>query len=274
MKQGRRTGGASVILPLLPYQRAGAAFLAERDRAALFDVMGSGKSAQAIAAMDKVGARRIVIVCPAAVREVWKGEPAKFSKTPRRIIKGRDIQDLNTWLRGKADVLLLSYEMAVKWAPRMTGDIIDVIVFDEAHYIKSPSAQRTISLLGSKCDGASGLARWGAYVWFLTGTPNPNDAADCWSIMRFCRATPLSRDTFCNRYFKSKLSSFSELHSPRKEKLAELKQALSNSQSAANEGRGRRTASADLADHHDRGRRHRGNPRPAARSPRNGKSRD
>ena len=217
-----------MILPLLPYQRAGAAFLAERDRAALFDVMGLGKSAQAIAAMDKVGARRIVIVCPAAVREVWKGEFAKFSKTPRRIIKGRDIQDLNTWLRGKADVLLLSYEMAVKWAPRMTGDIIDVIVFDEAHYIKSPSAQRTISLLGSKCDGASGLARWGAYVWFLTGTPNPNDAADCWSIMRFCRATPLSRDTFCNRYFKSKLSSFSESHSPRKEKLAELKQALSS----------------------------------------------
>ena len=217
-----------MILPLLPYQRVGAAFLAERDRAALFDVMGLGKSAQAIAAMDKVGARRIVIVCPAAVREVWKGEFAKFSKTPRRIIKGRDIQDLNTWLRGKADVLLLSYEMAVKWAPRMTGDIIDVIVFDEAHYIKSPSAQRTISLLGSKCDGASGLARWGAYAWFLTGTPNPNDAADCWSIMRFCRATPLSRDTFCNRYFKSKLSSFSESHSPRKEKLAELKQALSS----------------------------------------------
>ena len=510
-----------MILPLLPYQRVGAAFLAERDRAALFDVMGLGKSAQAIAAMDKVGARRIVIVCPAAVREVWKGEFAKFSETPRRIIKGRNIQDLNTWLRGKADVLLLSYEMAVKWAPRMTGDIIDTVVFDECfpyftmvdtelgprfigeivegrlpvkvwcwglnglelkpvtryirtyteslvtvhhqmgafectpnhkiwtlrgyveaarldendvlrvvqprvpafalptvlrkgvlcavagngvssprthggdteitsrnaaagcgredatpefrpgisrqtgrhievaerseldraagrqrlqdeaanhalrsaglageldgvrhingpgereirefaarlqggysaseveagyrsgwaespvqkmaiprfqegagaafsrvvrvevqeprsaersavynievadnhnyfangvlvgncHYLKSPSAQRTISLLGSKCDGASGLARWGAYVWFLTGTPNPNDAADCWSIMRFCRATPLSRDTFCNRYFKSKLSSFSESHSPRKEKLAELKQALSS----------------------------------------------
>src|ERR1700744_5168442 len=102
-------------LDLLPYQKTGAAFLAARDRGALFDSMGVGKSAQAVRALDLVGAQRILIVCPTAVREVWKGELAKFARRPRRILKGRDIQDLNTWLRGKADVLLLSYEMAVRW---------------------------------------------------------------------------------------------------------------------------------------------------------------
>ncbi len=217
-----------MTLELLPYQREGAAFLARKDRAGLFDDMGLGKSAQAIAAMDQVGARRIIVVCPAAVREVWKGEFAKFARIPRRIIKGRDIQDLNTWLRGKADVLLLSYEMAVKWAPRLSCDLIDVLVYDESHYLKSPSALRTITLLGDKCDGRTGLGKWVVRTWFLTGTPNPNDAADCWSMLRYCGATPLSRDTFCNRYYRSKMSSFSESHSPRKEMLPELKQALAS----------------------------------------------
>lgn len=215
-------------LELFPYQEDGSKFLASKDRAGLFDAMGIGKSAQAIRALDLVGAKRIVIVCPAAVREVWKGEFAKFGRIPRRIIKGKDIQDLNTWLRGKSDVLLLSYEMATKWAHRMGGDIIDAVILDEAHYVKGPDALRTISLLGPGCEGKIGLCSWGARVWFLTGTPNPNDAADVWSMMRFCKATRLSRDTFCNRYYKSRVSSFSASHTPKKEMLPELKQALSS----------------------------------------------
>ena len=215
-------------LDLFPYQEKGAAFLASKDRAGLFDAMGIGKSAQAIRALDIVGAKRIVIVCPAAVREVWKGEFAKFARIPRRILKGKDIQDLNTWLRGKSDVILLSYEMATKWAHRMGGDIIDAIVIDEGHYLKGSETLRTISILGPGCEGKSGLASWGARVWFLTGTPNPNDAADVWSMMRFCKATRLSRDTFCNRYYKSRMGSFSSSHTPKKEMLPELKQALSS----------------------------------------------
>lgn len=217
-----------MLLELFPYQEDGSKFLATRDRGALFDVPGIGKTAQAIRALDLIGAKRVVIVCPAAVREVWKGEFAKFARIPRRILKGIGIQDLNTWLRGKSDVLLLSYEMATKWSHRMNGDIIDAVIFDESHYLKSFTALRTITLLGAGCEGKSGLASWGARVWFLTGTPNPNDAADIWSMMRFCKATRLSRDTFCNRYYKARVGSFSASHTPKKEMLPELKQALSS----------------------------------------------
>lgn len=215
-------------LDLFPYQEAGARFLAAHDRGALYDEMGVGKSAQAIRALDLVDARRIIVVAPAAVREVWKGEFAKFARIPRRIVKGRDIQDLNYWLRGKADVLLLSYEMAVKWARRIEGDIIDAMVFDEAHYLKNSESQRTQALLGAKCDGAQGLARWAARVWFLTGTPNPNDAADIWSMVRFCEGTPLSKETFRNRYYRAKAGAYSLTHVPRKERIPELRQALSS----------------------------------------------
>lgn len=215
-------------LELFPYQRDGAIFLMRRDRAGLFDMMGLGKTATTIAALDAVAARRVLVICPAAVREVWRGELKKFAVRHRRIVAGRDIQDLNLWLKGKADVLLLSYEMATKWAPRLGGDIIDAIIFDEAHYLKSPDSSRTKALLGQRCDGADGLARWGAYVWFLTGTPNPNDAADLWSMMRFCRATALEREKFCTRYYKKWQGSYSARHDPKTDMLGELKQAVSS----------------------------------------------
>jgi SNF2 family DNA or RNA helicase len=215
-----------VTLDLLPYQDTGAAFLARRERAGLFDVMGLGKSAQAIRALDMVQARRVLIICPAVVREVWIGELKKFARRPRKAVKGKDIQDLNAWLRGKTDVLVLSYEMAAKWARRIEGEIIDVVILDEAHYLKSDSAIRTRALLGPHCDGLHGLCRWGAYVWFLTGTPNPNDAADVWSIMRFCGATKLSRETFLARYYRSHQRTYSSVNTPKAEMREELVQAV------------------------------------------------
>ncbi len=217
-----------MTLDLFPYQCEGAAFLASKERAGLFDDMGVGKTAQAIHALDLNRLKRGVVVCPAAVREVWAGEFKKFATLPRRVLKGKDIQDLNLWLRGKADVLLLSYEMAASWARRMEGDVFDFIIFDEAHYLKSKTAQRTKAMLGSECDGSYGLARWACYAWALTGTPAPNDAADMWSLMRFCRATPLTQRIFQDRYFQKRVGTFSSSFSIREAMLPELKQAIAS----------------------------------------------
>lgn len=215
-------------LPLLPYQEVGAAFLASKARAGLFDVMGVGKSAQAVRALDLIDARRILIVCPAAVRQVWVGELEKFGRRKLKVLKGRDIQHLSAWLRGKVDVLILSYEVAAKWGRRIEGDIIDAVIIDEGHYLKSETAARTRAILGWDCDGKTGLCSWAACTWILTGTPNPNDAADVWSIARFCGGTHLSRDTFIARYYRSRLKTYSSVNTPRPEKRDELKAALAS----------------------------------------------
>ena len=217
-----------MTLELLPYQVEGAAFLASKARGCLFDDMGVGKTAQAIAALDRVGAMKVLIICPAAVREVWVGEFRKFGRLPRRVLKGRDIQDLNLWLRNKAHVLIVSYEMAASWGKRIEDarDFLDAVIFDEAHYLKNKDSQRTLRMLGQECDGAHGLARWGAHVWFLTGTPNPNDAADIWSMLRFCGATPLNRRIFRDRYYSAKVGAHSAQHTPRADMVAELKLAI------------------------------------------------
>lgn len=213
-------------LELFSYQKTGADYLAKRFRCGLFDDLGVGKTAQTIGALDRVGAMRVIIVCPAAVREVWRGEFRKFAAVQRRVLKAADINDLSLFLRGKADVMICSYDMAVKWAPRLAGDLYDAIVFDEAHYLKTPTTIRATALLGASCDGKSGLGKWGAHVWFLTGTPIPNSPIDIWPWMRFVGATPLKLETFANRYFNVRQRSFNAQYDTRAERLEELRQAM------------------------------------------------
>jgi len=57
---------------LYPHQITGADFLAQRGFAFLFDVPGLGKTATAVAACDRVGAQKILVICPAVVRRFWE----------------------------------------------------------------------------------------------------------------------------------------------------------------------------------------------------------
>lgn len=214
------------MIDLLPYQKTGAAFLAGRERAGLFDEMGVGKTAQAIHACDLVGAKRILVVCPASVREVWRGEFQKFAATKRRITKAEKITDLNLWLRGKTDVLLVSYDRAARWASHFEMHMAEVCIFDEAHYMKSPAAQRTRALLGTRCDGQDGVGRWAARTWFLTGTPAPNDPIDIWSMLRFTGATPLPLATFTNKYLNVRPTAYSPVTKPKANMVGELRDVI------------------------------------------------
>jgi SNF2 family DNA or RNA helicase len=215
-----------VPLDLFPYQHEGAAFLAGKRLACLYDDMGVGKSAQAIGALDAAKIRRAIIVCPASVREVWRGEFRKFGRLPRKILKAKKIDDLDLWLKDKVDVLLVSYEMAVKWAPRLSGDVIEALIFDESHYMMNDGSQRTVALLGPNCDGKGGLAYWAAKVWFLTGTPMPNDPLDIWPMLRFTGATLLDKSKFKSRYFTSRNGSYASRQTPREEMVPELRQVI------------------------------------------------
>lgn len=214
------------MLELFPLQVTGAEFLAARSRAGLFDEMGGGKCAMTIGALDRAEARRVLIVCPAAVREVWVGEFKKFAKIKRRVLKCNTIHDLGYWLKGRADVLVISYERATIWHKHLQGDLIDAVVFDEAHYLKSSTAKRTRHMLGTHCQGENGVARWGAKVWMLTGTPIPNDPIDIWPFLRFTGATTLNMAPFVARYFKVRATSFGTRQKVRDEMAEELRNVI------------------------------------------------
>ena len=208
---------------LLEHQTEGAAFLAGKERAGLFDDMGTGKTATAIAAIDGLGASKVMIVCPAAVKQVWVGELRKFSKRELRVLLDKDVYNLKQWAHTSVcEVYITSYEKAAKWG-HFIEDVFDVLVLDEAHYLKSPEAQRTKKILGTHCDGGKALASRAAHTWFLTGTPIPNDPTDIWSFLRFTRATALTFSQFTRRYFNSRMGTFSARQEVKKELVPELR---------------------------------------------------
>lgn len=209
----------------LPYQHEGAGFLAERGRAGLFDEPGLGKTAQAIMALDRLGLQRGLVVAPASVCDVWVSEMRKFSKVPRRLLRGRSSDDLNLWLRMRSDILITSYEMATKWRRELEKDLREFTIWDESHYLKSNTAQRTRAAFGHQCDGKFGYGKWSGYAWLLTGTPMANAPLDIWTWLRFVRGTDLTYRQFTARYFQEIPGAFASSYKPRKECIPEL-QAL------------------------------------------------
>lgn len=180
------------MMDLHPYQEEGARWLASKNVGLLADEMGLGKSAQAIRALDYIKARRVLVVCPAVARLNWQREFAKFSlssMTPN-VISTRKfaITSPTSWI--------VSYDCLLT-ARHESAGIFDALILDEAHYLKSRVAERTLAVFHNK----RGWARKAKRIWALTGTPMPNHAAELWVLMRAFGATDLTltrwQDEFC-----------------------------------------------------------------------------
>ena len=152
---------------LKPYQVAGAQFLAARKFAFLADQMGLGKSAQAIRGCDLVHAKTVVVICPAVARVNWQRE-------------------FELWGQQDRHVFVYSYDKVATDA-RVRASIEaakpDVLICDEAHYLKTRSTKRTIAIYGKGCKN-NGVAQHATRVWLLTGTPCPNDAGELFPHLR------------------------------------------------------------------------------------------
>lgn len=174
---------------LFPYQLIGAKWLSEKNFALLADEMGLGKSAQSIRAADTLFAKRILIVCPAVARRTWLQEFVKFSNARRSfyIIESRELSEP---LKDKS--VICSFDL-VDVVP--SDETFDVLIIDEAHYLKSISAKRSKLILGKQ-----GLVHRAKRVWALTGTPAPNHAGELWPLLYVFGATPLPYDGFVEKF--------------------------------------------------------------------------
>jgi SNF2 family DNA or RNA helicase len=150
-------------MSLYDYQKTGVAFLAARTRAYLADTMGLGKTIQAASAARQLwdsGAipqiPHIVVVCPASTRVNWERE-------------------WETWgCPGKVDIISYASRELKALAERGKPH---VVILDEAHYVKNPSAKRTRNALT--------LARRSKYAWLLSGTPMPNHPGELYTPFKY-----------------------------------------------------------------------------------------
>lgn len=170
--------------PILMAHQSGAAdFLAARQMALLADEAGAGKTASTVTACDRAGARRILVCCPAALRENWKNE-------------------FDTWARPDEcrELFVVSHE-SIALAPEedLARARFDVIIVDESHRLRSFNARRTARFYGS-----TGLCTKAHYLWTLSGTPIVNSAADLYPFFHggWVRAgqAPMGWLEFCQKF--------------------------------------------------------------------------
>ena len=166
---------------LYPHQISGVNFLSSRRRALLADEQGLGKTATAICAAKAVGARRVLVVCPTVVVANWMQEFRTWGShsSVQRVTKGMD-----TKLVG--DVVIIPHSLIAK--PTLTNALRrtkwDVVIVDEAHAFRTPTAQRTRAMFGH--GSIPGLFYDVPHVWYLTGTPLMNNPSDLWTLVREC----------------------------------------------------------------------------------------
>lgn len=210
--------------PIYAYQADGVVFLAGRERAGLHDVMGLGKTAQYIRAADAIKAQRGIIIVPAKLRRNTVKQFSLWATHGYKITEGRTIHDFLAWQRGRYHIIVTSYEQATKWASSIyhSGEPIDFVVMDEAHYVKNSEAGRTVAILGPNYDGHKGLVNWAEHIWHVSGTPMANDPLDIFTFLKLCRATTLTQGQFIRRYFFNDPTAYGNRTSIRPEMHTEI----------------------------------------------------
>lgn len=157
---------------LFRHQATGVAFLLSRRRAILADDMGLGKTRTAIvAAREQAPDGRMLVICPASMKYGWLREIAVIEPDAAVALLGSDAPgDPVRWTVVNYDRLARHAEWLMELRP-------DVVIVDEAHFIKNRSARsnRTLSLIAANA---------GAAAYLLTGTPMTNRPRDLFNLLK------------------------------------------------------------------------------------------
>jgi SNF2 family DNA or RNA helicase len=178
---GRKIERKKIILSidkkLRPYQKTGRDVALDCFRSKKFfliaDEMGLGKSIQALAVADKLRKKynRIIIVSPAGLVEKWKDEIKKHLP-PNRVYS----------------ITIVSYNEIIK--PENlhfhTKIFYDLLVLDEAHYLKDFTSMRTRAVLGAPGDNHRTLASVSRFTLGLSGTWPPNRVGEIYPLLFAC----------------------------------------------------------------------------------------
>ena len=161
--------------PPLDHQKESIQKLVENKKFILADDMGLGKTTSTIIAALESGSKKVLIICPATLKINWKREIENYSDKSIYISEGKNFN-------GDADFVIINYDIIKNFhttKKKETSQILDsnfdLVIVDEAHYIKNATAQRTklINDLVKKVDR----------LWLLTGTPMTSRPMDYFNLL-------------------------------------------------------------------------------------------
>lgn len=190
---------------LRPFQKVGVRFIQlSKGRSLLADQMGLGKTWQALAYALLHG-HRTVIICPAHLKANWAREIYNLTGQFPYILKGREPDQfaITTMLIDKPQFCIINYDILgyktvepesirenadgtrthippkdrFLWSEMISMSRPDLVVLDEAHYIKNTSANRTKAILAIQPE----------YRLPMTGTPVLNRVGEFFSALHWIR---------------------------------------------------------------------------------------
>ena len=131
---------------VLPFQEEAVYDMCVMDNVLLGDEMGLGKTIEAILyanLMDFWKNGRILVVCPNSLIINWFDEIKKWSVGANTEVDPSDVFCVTQlWIPGSS-FTIASYEGVRKWGPLLQNEPWDLMIVDEAHFCKTPSALRT-----------------------------------------------------------------------------------------------------------------------------------
>ena len=162
------------------------------------DEMGLGKSLQAatVAAVDfnRGQAKSVLIVVPAFLRYNWMEELEKHTHYKVMVLAGTPLYRhaaVENFDSSGFDVMIVSYDTLVNDQTYINKIKWDIVIVDEAHYIKNPSSKRSKAV--RTIPRRRGFA--------LTGSPMLNRPDELWALLNFVDPHRFSnRWQFRNRF--------------------------------------------------------------------------
>jgi len=200
------------------HQKEGIKFLVSRKGAILGDLMGLGKTIQAIISALETGAERILIVCPASLKYNWKREIECFTDDVT-VIEGKKWK-LAKFTIINYDILKNFHTLKPKgkneefeFSSNFVDSKFDLVICDEAHFLKNPDSIRG-KIMNEICN-KYGVER----TWLLTGTPIANRPMDFFNLLKLVKS-PLADNWvhYAKRYCEGK-KFFKKLKSGRTKQI-------------------------------------------------------
>jgi SWI/SNF-related matrix-associated actin-dependent regulator 1 of chromatin subfamily A len=168
------------------HQEIGIKFLIKKLKCILADDMGLGKTYQSIVAALETGVDKVLIICPANAKINWKRELMNF-------VDEDDISIIKSGYWNPKKFTIINYDILSKFHTIIDGrkkyeeheikrflvdEGYDLVIMDEAHFIKNPKAQRSKIAI----EISENISR----RWLLSGTPVANRPMDYFNLLHLC----------------------------------------------------------------------------------------
>jgi len=191
---------------LWDFQGASLEYALARTHTLIGDEPGLGKTPIGIVYANEIDAERVLVVCPANIRLQWARKIQEWSTMPWQH------RNVNVMLNGKKgphesfNWTITSYDLARSEpiAKALAKERYDLLILDEAHYLKTTDSRRTRAIFGGG-DGRSfePIVERCERVLALTGTPLPNRPREAYTLARalcFDAIDWMSEDRFKERF--------------------------------------------------------------------------